>query len=362
MRRMKRKATTADIAEALGLSRTTVSKALNGHPTVPDATRQRVLKTAARLRYKHYREDQLQNALSDDRQASGRAMRTIACLIRAGSTSNEGYWAEVLQGIEQASRQNGCNMVLHFITADDLDELRMPRSLTEAGVGGVILVGITRRAYIRAIAELALPAVLIDCFADTRAADTRFDTVLMESEQSVYDLTAHLIGLGHRRIGFVGDVGDCLSFAERWNGYRRAMLDGGLSVDPASCAVAPAPNHYFDYAETARAIAAMPQLPTAFVCANDLVAYQTIRALQAAGRRVPEDVSVTGFDMTSRGGTPAYGMRITSVPIQPGVIGSRACEQLVRRMDRPDLPIEHVRLATRMAEGETTTAAPAHRA
>src|SRR5690606_2974443 len=117
-------ATTADIAKELGLSRTTVSKALNGHPAVPPATRQRVLETAARLRYKHYREDRLE-ALQADRPAAGPSMRTIACLIRAGTTSsNEGYWVDVLQGIEEASRRDGCNMVLHFITEDDMEALR----------------------------------------------------------------------------------------------------------------------------------------------------------------------------------------------------------------------------------------------
>jgi LacI family transcriptional regulator len=355
---MKRKATTNDIARMLGLSRTTVSKALNGHPTVPPATRQRVLDMAAQLHYKHYRPaDQANRA--ELRDAAGAAMRTIACLIRSSlaRSGSKGYWVDVLQGIEESTRRRGWNMVLHFVHQEDLDSLRLPRSLTEAHVDGVIMAGITRLAYARAVAELGLPAVLIDHDSAARAEDALFDTVLMESEQSVCDLTARLIALGHRRIGFIGDIADCLSFRERWNGFRRAMMDAGLSVDPACCAVAPKPGHYYDGAEIAEALAAMPALPTAFVCANDVVAVRTIQTLGRMGLTVPEDLSVTGFDAIETDTDPLPdGLQLMSVRIDAVRVGSRAFEQLALRMAQPDRPIEHIRLATVPVAG--TSAAP----
>lgn len=355
---MKRKVTTSDIARMLGLSRTTVSKALNGHASVPDATRRRVLEAAAQLRYKHYRPETV-SAQGPARTGAG-PMRTIACLFRSSlAPSGKGYWVDVLQGIEEAARQYGCNVVLHFITQEDLADLRLPRSLTESGVDGVIMAGLTRLDYVRTVAGLGLPAVMIDHDSRVRPGDTLFDTVLMESEQSVYDLTGRLIRLGHRRIGFIGDIGDCLSFTERWNGFRRAMLDAGLAIDAECCAVSPQPRHYFDAGETARAIDAMAQLPTAIVCANDVVALLAIQALERKGLRVPEDVSVTGFDLVETDdGLPLAERRLTSVRIDAVRVGSRACEQLIRRMEKPDMPLEHIRLVTELVEGETTAAPP----
>lgn len=355
---MKRKPTTNDIARMLGLSRTTVSKALNGHPSVPPATRQRVLDAAARLRYKHYR---LSAGRTDPSGPLDAGLRTIACLVRSSlaRSGSKGYWVDVLQGIEESTRRRGWNMVLHFVTPEDLDALALPRSLTEAHVDGVIMAGITRLAYARTVAGLGLPAVLIDHDSAARAGDAVFDTVLMESERSVRDLTARLIALGHRRIGFIGDIGDCLSFMERWNGFRLAMADAGLPVDPACCAVAPRPRHYFDGAEVAEALGAMPHLPTAFVCANDVVAIRTIQALGRMGLEVPRDVSVAGFDaMEPDAGALPDGLRLESVRIDAVSVGSRAFEQLVLRMEQPDRPVEHVRLATLPVEG-TSVAPPA---
>jgi len=356
---MKRKATTSDIARLLGLSRTTVSKALNGHPSVPPATRRRVLEAAAQLHYKHYRPSPTANR-TDPAGPFDAGLRTIAVLVRSSlaRSGSKGYWVDVLQGVEESTRRRGWNMVLHFVTPEDLASLALPRSLAEARVDGVIIAGITRLAYVRAVAGLGLPAVLIDHDSAATAEDAVFDTVLMESERSVCDLTARLIALGHRRIGFIGDIGDCLSFTERWNGFRLAMADAGLPVDPACCAVAPKPRHYFDGAEVAEALAAMPHLPTAFVCANDVVAIRTIQALGRMGLEVPRDVSVAGFDaMETDTGALPDGISLASVRIDAVRVGSRAFEQLALRMEQPDRPVEQIRLAT-MPVGRTTVAPP----
>jgi LacI family transcriptional regulator len=355
---VRRKTTTTDIANRLGLSRTTVSKALNGHPSIPEATLHKVRETAIGLGYKKMLGE---SAGSPDHPvpSGGAPMRSIALLIRSTITvTNEGYWVDVMRGAEEASRQSGCNLLLHFITQEDVDDKRLPRSLTDGAVDGVLLAGLTHQPFVQAALATKLPTVLIDSYPDMRAADHPCDTVLMESEQSVHVLTEHLIGLGHERIGFIGDIADCLSFTERWNGYRRALLDAALPIDLDTCAIAPAAKHYFDTADITEALRAMHRLPTAFVCANDLVARRTVRALEAFGLRVPEDISVTGFDrMDVRGETPAGPQALTTVKVNAGHIGLRACEQLLWRMDRPSLPANHIRIATSFVLGESTTAA-----
>ena len=360
---MKRKPTTTDIANRLGLSRTTVSKALNGHPSIPEATMRKVRDTAIGLGYKKVPGEA--GPMEDFRArgpappASGTPMRTIAFLIRSAiAQSNEGYWVDVMRGAEEASRRSGCNLLLHFITLGDVDALRLPRSLTEAAVDGVLLAGLTHKPFVQAVAASRLPTVLIDSYPDMRTRDLACDTVIMESERSVYDLTEHLIGLGHQRIGFIGNIADCMSFTERWNGFRRALLDAGLPVDPDTCAVAPIASHYYNRSDIVASLRAMKRLPTAFVCANDLVARYAVSALEDFGLRVPQDVSVTGFDMIDiRSAVPANPLALTTVRVNAGHIGLRACEQLLWRMERPSRPVDHIRIATSVVLGESTTAA-----
>ncbi len=351
---MRRKPTTTDIANRLGLSRTTVSKALNGHPSIPEATLQKVRDTAIGLGYKKMLGETAGSA--EHAQGSGAPMRSIALLVRSTITaSNEGYWIDVMRGAEEAARQSGCNLLLHFVTREDAAALRLPRSVTDGAVDGVLLAGLTHRPFVQAVTAAKLPTVLIDSYPDMRHADHPCDTVLMESERSVHELTEHLIGLGHERIGFIGDIADCLSFTERWNGFRRALLEASLPLDLTACAIAPAAKHYFDTADISAALRAMPRLPTAFVCANDLVARRTVRALEAFGLRVPEDLSVTGFDrMDVRGETPAGPQALTTVNVNAEHIGLRACEQLLWRMDRPARPSDHIRIATSIVIGEST--------
>ncbi|KAF6616312.1 substrate-binding domain-containing protein, partial [Paenibacillus sp. EKM208P] len=124
--------------------------------------------------------------------------------------------------------------------------------------------------------------------------------VLSENEQAVRNLTCHLIDLGHKEIGFIGDISISRSFMERYLGYRHAMVDADLPINKNYCILEPSLSNYYSIQEFAGRLDAMNPLPTAFVCANDLVALQIIRYLESVGLRVPTDLSVTGFDLMGK--------------------------------------------------------------
>lgn len=361
---MKRKMTSLDIANRLGLSRTTVSKALNGNEGVPESTRERVLNMAAKIGYKHYgreitpapgnsgRNSAVGSGTSD---GSTGALRTIALLIPSGiGMSQQGYWVDVLRGVEETARHYDCTMVLHFISPQDCKELKIPHSLSNREIDGVIAAGLTSKDYIHALKEWDLPTVLIDCHADFQTKDMICDTVMMESEQSVFELTSHLISLGHTSIGFIGNIQNCLSFNERWFGFTRALIHAALPLEKSYCAIADVPSHYFDIREVGDALSTMPKLPSALVCANDLVARQVIKWVSSQGLHVPVDVSVTGFDLLSDGEESESKNHLTSVRVNGSNIGARAFEQLLWRANHRDRPAENIRIACSVEIGCST--------
>ncbi|MNJ45691.1 Catabolite control protein A [compost metagenome] len=359
MGKMKRKMTSRDIANALGISRTTVSRALNGHKEIPEATRKRVLDMAEELGYKHYgyQYNNTRDSGSDKdmhmRHQDHIELRQIAVLIPSGiNMNNEGYWVDVLRGVEEAARANRCMIVVHFISSQDYMEHKLPYSLIYKEVDGIIGIGIKNEQYMDTLLELDMPIVFIDSTWKGLASNRQFDLVLMESEAATSSLTSHLISLGHTRIGFIGDIQECRSFYERFLGFTRACMEAGISIDSSLHYIEPKPNHYFSYEEVASALQSSPHLPTAYVCANDLVAYRVKQYLESVGLTVPRDVSITGFDLlpTSH---DLLGW-LTSVKVQGTSIGLRAFEQLVWRANLPDRPAESIRIATEVVVGSST--------
>ncbi|MCD1259900.1 LacI family DNA-binding transcriptional regulator [Paenibacillus athensensis] len=353
---MKKKYTTMDIASLLNMSRTTVSKALNNHPEVPEHTKRLVLETALNLGYKKFLDTklgQLNVQISSIRRKAD--TKTIAFLIKSSiNIFQHGFWGDVLRGVEEASRQHGYQLVFNFLTEEDLQQGRVPETITKLKPEGIVLAGITRRELAKSLVELHIPFVLIDGYLEPRQNEVLCDSVMMENEQSVYELTNHLLAHHHRRIGFIGDVNDCKSFMERWTGFKRAMFEAGLPVRQEYCLIHPSPENYFKLIEFSEKLDAMKQLPSAFVCANDLIAFQLIHYLEARGLRIPEDVSVTGFDyMRHHADMTPVQVRLATAEVNGGEIGSRAFEQLLWRGQHPERPFETVRISTRIIGGET---------
>lgn len=353
---MKKKYTTQDIANMLGISRTTVSKALNNHPSVPEDTRAKIKEAAIGLGYKRFK-DKLERDPSRHLPPLQREEpKMIAFMVNSNiDLFREGFWGDVLRGVEESTRKHGFNMAFNFITAEDLIHLRIPQTLDGASVRGIILAGMSNPAYIQAVADLGLPTVCIDSYADLKTTKLPCDLVMMESEQSVYELTSHLIECGHERLGFIGDIHRYRSFAERWFGFRRALQDAELTVHPKYCLTRSMPHQYFDIDEIASTLSELGEWPTAFVCANDLIALQLIKHLETIGIKVPEDVSVAGFDLMNQNkhfeGTS---VNLTTVQVVEAHIGARAFEQLLWRMEHKDRPTEHVRIHTKVLIGDTT--------
>lgn len=179
-----------------------------------------------------------------------------------------------------------------MLSPENERQLTLPNLMTSGHADGLILLGEPSKAYYRKIAQAGVPIVFLDFYDEQANADA----VASDNSYGAYRLTSHLIRRGHTKIGFVGNIKATSSIMDRFLGYYRAMLLNDLQVREEW--ILP------DRGLTGGLVdPVLPEeLPTAFVCNCDITARMVIRLLREKGLRVPQDVSVTGFDDFPLGG------------------------------------------------------------
>ncbi|WP_078941459.1 LacI family DNA-binding transcriptional regulator [Streptomyces cellulosae] len=269
-----------DVAQAAGVSYQTVSRVINGHPNVREETRRRV---QAAIETLGFRRNATAFAL-----ASG-VTRSVTVLTT--NTVLHGY-AATLQGLEEASRAAGYPLGVRVVTPeDDLD--RTIAAAADTG-GGLVVIGFDRvgaAALDRVPAHVPCAAV-VEAPPPGRTPDR--PAVWADDREAARAATAHLLALGHDTVHYVAipaSTGTRRSAGPRAEGWRQALEAAGV-VPPAPSGKGWDAQAGYDAGKKL----ARNQDVTAILCGNDDLALGVLRALHHAGRRVPEDVSVIGFD------------------------------------------------------------------
>ncbi|GAB6859300.1 LacI family DNA-binding transcriptional regulator [Microbacterium xylanilyticum] len=309
---MSRRITIHDVAQAAGVSVATVSKAINGRDGVSPATLEHVQEVVARLGYE-----------SSLVATSMRRRRTdvIGVLV----AEFEPFAVQLLQGVSSALHGTRFDVLAYAGSVSAGEHLGWERrSLSRLGgtlIDGAILVTPTTMP-----AEAPVPFVAIDPSAGT---DEGPATVSVRNEEGGYAATEHLVSLGHRRIAHVRGRTDLASAHQRERGYRRALDAAGIPFDPAlvvdggyRAAVTTAGAH---------ALLELPDAPTAVFAANDLSAMEMIRVAVERGLRVPEDLSVVGFDDVPE--ATAHTPQLTTVRQPLAAMGAEAVRLLLATLE-----------------------------
>jgi LacI family transcriptional regulator len=341
---MNKKITTSDIATHLGISRNTVSKALNNHPGISDDTKQKVINQAISMGYKKNK-----LPISTQRVSNTGKTKSIAFLSKR-DVRIESFWMNVMSGVEEVISGNRYEMKLSFIKNEDIDSLVLPQVLN-SGIDGFILAGSVSKSYDKKLIDVPLPKVFIDIHSNISFSELNADVVMMESEDSTYQITRHLIQMGHREIGFIGDL-SIRSYMERWLGFMRAHYEAGLHPNPKYCITSDNPRNYQWYEDVAEPLTALKQFPSAFVCVNDSIAINVTRFLRQLGMSIPGDIAISGFDQIKE--IEFLDFSLTTVKNDEFQLGVRAAEQLLLRLRFPHRLPEVIRLSTQVILGEST--------
>ncbi len=306
--------TMREMGKRLGVSAVTISKALSGKAGVSEEMRRRIISMAEELGYSN------PHHAAPKRPSAGKAEITgldVGILVPEYFFSSDTFYAMFYKQLMQTLTEQGHFGMMELVTADMQTSCTLPNLLRSHRVDALILLGQMEENYTAHLATQGLPVVALD-FHDPAVP---MDAVVGDNAYGAAEVTRHLIAWGHRDIGFVGNVKATCSIMERYLGFAGEMLRHDLPIR-REC-ILPDRNE-----KNALIPIELPEkLPTAFVCNCDLTARALIEQLRQKGLRVPEDISVVGYDDFNNvpGSLPLTTFRVDTAAM------CRIAAQLVRK-------------------------------
>ncbi|RZS89527.1 LacI family transcriptional regulator [Motilibacter rhizosphaerae] len=330
-----RRPTLAMVAETAGVSAPTVSKVLNGRADVAPETRARVEQAVRELRYvpgarRAHPEERIVEIVFDD-------------LLNS-------YASEIIDGAVTAGVAKGITVVPRRVGDDVRGD--WARRVRGAGREGVIVVtSVLTHEQIAQFTRAGLSLVVIDAINPPRA---EMASIGSTNFLGAVDATDHLLGLGHRRIAHLGGASSLMCSLARAHGFRAAMERAGVPV--VEDLVVFRPFTFEAGVETALPWLRGAQRPTAVFAASDGLALGVLEAARQCGLRVPEDLSVVGFDDTYAAAMSAPPLTTVHQPLRE--MGARAVDTLLGIAAGDPLATYHIELATRLTVRSSTAPAP----
>lgn len=322
--------TIKDVARACGVNVSTVSRSLSGSYGVHEATRRKVLAAAERL---NYRPNRVARAM-----ATGRS-HTVALVV---SDVRNPFFAELARGAEDAAYEAGCDLILCNSDLKPEKELHYIQSLIEKRVDGIVMnsVAALSRDERTELAGCGIPVVLLNRVAGSRG----FSSVTAANLDGGALAGQYLTRLGHGSLGHITTMNAQSNLSDRTTGFVRAAEKAGARVAVARG------THSTEggYELTKRLIERHPHV-TAIFAANDAMAFGAIRALGELGKRIPEEVSLVGFDDVAL--AAIVQPPLTTVYQPKYEMGKAAIEILLSR-DAANVP-EHRVLGVRLTERQS---------
>lgn len=334
--------TIRDVARAAGVSITTVSRALNDAAGVSPVTQNHILRTASLLGYSPNR-----SAQSLRRTTSN----MIGVVIKGPANP---FFTELLEPIERCLREHGYVVSTIRVLHND-DEIGAYLDFAASyRVSGFIMLGGWRGAGAQGWERVDVPSVLCTVPEIVGADRASYSSVAVDDAQAIDLIVAHLLGLGHERIAFLGPAaGEDSIGTSRMEDFVRAMQARGIDPDPRLLLRGKSGTSSYSY-EYGRQVThdflSSGASASAIVGMSDVIAVGALRALHDAGLKIPQDMAVTGFDGV--GITQFLSPRLTTVaqPIQ--AIAEETCHVLFERMRGPIH--RHVLLPATLIEAEST--------
>ncbi len=323
--------TLSDIADDVGVSTMTVSRALADKPGVASDTRHRVLESAKRLGY---------TVNLEGRAPVKEQTQKIGVLVN--NVGSE-YSGEIIDGISNILDVANYDIVI-------FNPFKMRRSPNEYvvevcqyAIDGLLIAAANRLQpqsveYLEQAIRQHFPVV----FIDQRVAGSTVPYVTAQNRQGAYDATRYLIQLGHRRIGFILGPHTESPSGERLDGYRDALAQNGIAQDDQLVK-----NGDFTrqggYA-AALLLLSMDEPPTAIFASNDPMAFGVYKAVQQSGKRIPEDISVIGFDDIALSADIHPPLTTVRQPLREmGRVGAQMLLDMLRARDEPPVAVMELR-------------------
>lgn len=337
--------TQVDVARLAGVSRATVSYVLNrqteGRVPISEETRQRVLEAIEELGYE-----------PDARAQALRSGNTNTIALIIPDLRNP-HFSEYATGIEEAARAAGYHLLLSSTTMNNEYGREIFKDLARRRFDGLILASSfilesnEAQATLEQVRKRGLPIIEM-------SENYGVDSISAEYRDATREVMSYLFSLGHRRIGFINGVGGHELGQDRLEPYKESLKEANLPIDTQL--IADCGPTIDDGYQAAKSLLQLPGRPTAIVSINDLLAIGALRAAEDLGLRVPNDLSLVGFDDIAM--AKYIVPRLTTVSKNAHALGMLAFETLLARMQNPDLPRQVIHGSTTLIIRESTGPAP----
>lgn len=355
---MADRVTIQDIADALGVSRNTVSKAINNTGILADATKEKVLQKAVEMGYKQFSYIDI-SSVNLNKSTHAQAESTNASEIALFTTNflaGSHFASTMLDKFQKEIAQLGYSLTMHRVSPEEIENHQFPISFNKERTAGILGIEMFDYQYDQMICNLEIPTLFVDAPAFTEEP-LKSDLLLMNNQDGIYSFVKEMYRRGKNRIGYIGQHMHCQSFFERYISYKNAMYLLGLPSPEEYCITgnkegikAPSSNDYKAYLY--ESLQKMDKLPDVFICANDFIALDALQVFRQLGISVPKDVYLCGFDDSpeSKVTTPS----LTTIHIHSQIMGLCATQLLLSRIEEPSLNYRTVYTETNLIYREST--------
>ena len=339
---MGKRVTLQEIANALGMSRNTVSRALNDTGAVSAETKNKICQTAIAMGYKQFSSINMPVSDSLPSLMANHGKTEIALFTHSfPGASHSGN--KLLAAFQNKVDSLGYKVSINIIRDYEIDNLCFSANIHLENIAGILCIELFSEEYSRFLCKQNIPILFVDtpllqkCSLDA-------DLLYMENIASVYKLIDSFIKKGKKNISFIGDRYHCQSFYERWQAYVSALTDNDINIDTDMCILDDDSNPYHDANWLADRISSLKHTPDVFFCANDFLATSTIKALKQSGNSIPDDVYVCGFDNAPE--ATIIEPNLTTIKIHSSSMGYTAADLLLSRIANPHMPYRKTYIET----------------
>ena len=314
----KKKVRLADIAAALNISTVTVSKALADKEGVGEELREQIKDVALQMGYRT-------KSLIPSKSGSA-STGNIGILIPSKFFSpNVSYYWHIFNTLSTELMSRNYYSIMELLSNEDEAALTLPHIILDKKVDGLIILGQTNVRYLENLKRVFNNFILLDFYT----TQIQTDSVSNDDFHCSYLMTDYVISQGHKKLRFVGNFGATTSISDRYMGFQKAMLEHGLKTSPADIVNDRDENGVF--LKDKIRLPSAKDMPTAFICNCDETAALVISELTKKGFRVPQDISVTGFDnYLPQKNSP---VELTTVYIKPEDTARTAADLIINKIN-----------------------------
>lgn len=311
---MKKKITMQDVADRLGVSKVTVSKAIRGSTEISDAMRKKIIETSNEIGYKY---------------------NTLGKMLRENLTYSIGiitadryfgqsdfFYIDLYKLLSSQLELMNYSTMFHILDQKSEKELLIPTMLVEGKIDGIIVLGQLSKQYLNKVLELKYPTIFLDFYSNNM--HEAVDSIITDNFFGAYEITNFLIEQGHRDIAYVGNLTLTSSIQDRYLGFLKAIIENKLDYKQDRLILDR--NNDSEWLD----IELPKPMPTAFVCNCDKTAAILINKLKKEGYEIPKDISVVGFDDSVH--AVNCNPQITTVRVNIEVMANAAAKIILKKI------------------------------